>query len=305
MTFSLKPVLIFITGISFSLQLEAQSPFKSFSQADVIILEAGVLLEGFYRIVKPKELGEFDKDLNKIPSFERHVIHNNSLQAHHMSNIVLVSTGAIALGNQFVYDDLSKTGYIAMETFLVSDVLNLLSKTFFSRTRPFVYNENMDVDKEGCETYDMGKADIRTSFYSGHASAAAAYTFLSASMFSHYYPNSGLRAPVWITAGAVSAYMGYLRVRSGKHFPTDVITGFVIGGATGFFIPRWHRADNFDEDDGTYWRDFGLGIGGGIVAGVLFSVLDKDPAPRQCERGLASKLNLNAGPTGFSLVYNF
>lgn len=300
----MKTVLTLCIGLSLFLNANAQSPFKGFGSADVLIFEGGLVVEGLYRFINPAELSEFEKDIQKIPFFERNVIENNSFRAHRMSNVVLFSSIGIAVGNQFVYNDLSKTGYIAMETFLVTDVLTLLSKTFFRRTRPFVYNDDIDPAKEGCQTYDLEDPKIRASFFSGHTSSVTAYNFLSASFFSHYHPESNFRTPVWIAAGAISSYVGYLRVRAGKHFPTDVIAGFIAGGAAGFFIPRWHRSDAFNADDAKYWQDLGLGVGSGIVTGVLLSLLDKDPAPRQCERRLASKWEFNVLPSGFSLVYN-
>jgi membrane-associated phospholipid phosphatase len=39
----------------------------------------------------------------------------------------------------------------------------------------------------------------------------------------------------------LAATVGTLRVLSGKHFPTDVLTGAVVGSALGWLIPELHR----------------------------------------------------------------
>jgi membrane-associated phospholipid phosphatase len=37
---------------------------------------------------------------------------------------------------------------------------------------------------------------------------------------------------------------GYLRYYSGKHYPTDIIAGAIIGSITGWGIPALHRKRN-------------------------------------------------------------
>jgi membrane-associated phospholipid phosphatase len=39
----------------------------------------------------------------------------------------------------------------------------------------------------------------------------------------------------------MASTIGYFRFESGKHFPTDIITGAVVGGGIGFIIPYLHR----------------------------------------------------------------
>ena len=83
----------------------------------------------------------------------------------------------------------------------------------------------------------------RESFFSGHTSQTAAATFLFANVITDYHPTMrpGLKTGLWIFAATVPAVEGYLRVQAGKHFPTDVITGYVIGATSGWAITRLHR----------------------------------------------------------------
>jgi membrane-associated phospholipid phosphatase len=35
--------------------------------------------------------------------------------------------------------------------------------------------------------------------------------------------------------------MGWLRVRGGRHFPTDVLAGLLVGGTVGWLVPHLHQ----------------------------------------------------------------
>jgi len=123
-----------------------------------------------------------------------------------------------------------------LETMLVNNSLTALSKTFFRRTRPYAYNDDVDL------TLKLGKA-TRFSFFSGHTSNVAAASFFSAKVYSDNNPGSKMRNVYWGTAAIIPAIQGYLRVKGGKHFPTDVIVGYVVGAVAGILVPELHRID--------------------------------------------------------------
>ena len=49
---------------------------------------------------------------------------------------------------------------------------------------------------------------------------------------------------VWGVAAAIPATVGYLRIKSGKHFLSDNIVGFAVGAASGILIPEIHKKKN-------------------------------------------------------------
>ena len=113
------------------------------------------------------------------------------------------------------------------------------SATFFSknamgRYRPYTYNPNVPLDLKLTNT-------SRKSFFSGHTSHVASLSFFTAKVFNDLYPESDFRYLVWGGAVVTPAITAYLRVKAGRHFPTDVIVGYGVGALIGYFIPHFHK----------------------------------------------------------------
>ncbi len=287
-----------------------QSPFKDMQTADLLIIESGIISELVLRLSENKEpLLSIDRDLStmKALGFEKNTYKNSSLKAHKSSNGLLYSTGAIALSNQFFYNDNPRTGYIMLEALLINDVLNLLAKKFIKRNRPFVYNQKIEKNNCHCKKYDYLNPDARMSFYSGHTANVTAFSFLSASLFSHYNPESNLRKPLWMAAGMASVLTGYLRIRAGKHFPTDVFTGFLAGGAIGFLVPRWNRSEEFNAKDSNYWQDLAWGTGAGALLALILKAMPPSKhndcllSTTHKSKKLLNNIDFSVAASGFSL----
>jgi membrane-associated phospholipid phosphatase len=46
---------------------------------------------------------------------------------------------------------------------------------------------------------------------------------------------------VWATAAAFPLVTGILRLTAGKHYPSDVLVGYLVGAATGILVPFAHQ----------------------------------------------------------------
>lgn len=128
------------------------------------------------------------------------------------------------------------------QTMSMVDGVTTWTKTLTLRPRPFNYYYSTNYPNHPTDLDEfVGVSDARFSFFSGHTSYTSASTFFFAKTFSDYYPNSPAKPWVWAGAAVLPAVVGYLRVRAGKHYPSDVITGYLIGAAIGVAIPHLHK----------------------------------------------------------------
>lgn len=134
---------------------------------------------------------------------------------------------------------------MAAEAFLLRTGVTDLMKGSFRRWRPYTYSATLTSEEKLAiaQRFGTDPDDARRSFFSGHASNAALWAVFAGRVFSELHPESSLLTPVWIVGGAVAAGAGVGRVLGGMHFVSDVLVGWGVGGAIGWFIPELHRRD--------------------------------------------------------------
>ncbi|MFO7869754.1 MAG: phosphatase PAP2 family protein [Bacteroidales bacterium] len=108
-----------------------------------------------------------------------------------------------------------------------------IAKNSSTRPRPYVYDQKVAIEQKRT-------TDAYRSFFSQHTSLTAANTFLAAHIATHYFPKKWIQYSSWAAAAMLPAYVGYERIRAGKHFPTDIIAGYIWGAACGIVIPQLH-----------------------------------------------------------------
>ena len=239
--------------LAISLQAFAQSPYEVSFKKDLPILTfgfAGASAAVFYDFnINPlDEEGVAKRILNPydINRFDRGAIDNYSSSARRNSDILLFSTYTypfLFLIDKKCRNNFLPIGVMTAEVFLINGSFTAFTKGFVKRTRPFVYNANVGIEEKL-------KANARLSFYSGHTSVVSSLSFFSAKVFNDYYPDSKWKPVVWSAAALIPAATGFFRVKGGKHFPTDVITGYITGGLIGYFIPVLHRKKDKDQKVG-------------------------------------------------------
>lgn len=241
-------VLITVLGLSFlytgSAQNmgNAQNPYEVEWGQDASVIGLSVLgqLAAIYRYTNNDPLTEAQiglLDKNDINSFDRIATGYNSSGARLTSDILLYSsftTPFLYLANKRTRKGFLQIGVMATEVFLLNGVTTSFAKELVLRTRPYVYNPDRGLDEKT-------SLHARISFYSGHTSVAASFSFFSAKVFSDYYPDSKWKPVVWTAAALWPAVTGFSRVAAGEHFPTDVITGYIAGGLIGYFVPHFHK----------------------------------------------------------------
>jgi len=133
------------------------------------------------------------------------------------------------------------------ESISLTQAFTYATKIGVRRPRPIDYAQCGDQPPgaPGCTS-----TDLQLSFFSGHASSTGA---ISATATYLAFMRSGPRHPrPWITLGVgtlLTAFVSYERVRSGEHFPTDVIMGSLAGAGIGVLVPHFHRRPHFHENN--------------------------------------------------------
>jgi membrane-associated phospholipid phosphatase len=95
---------------------------------------------------------------------------------------------------------------------------------------------------------DCSDPDLQLSFFSAHTATMSAITGVATYLAFVRAPASSLRPWITLAAGtALTAFVGYERVRSGQHFPSDVIVGAVAGAGIGVLVPHLHRRTRVPE----------------------------------------------------------
>lgn len=173
----------------------------------------------------------------KLSGFDQMGLGNYSQKARNFSNQTLFSTlglPVLFLAGKKSRRDISTIGFLYIETMLINQGITDLVKVGALRPRPYLFEENFP-------STTVLSGNDRSSFFSGHTSSAATASFFTARVFADYYPDSKLKPYVWGAAAALPALMGYLRVRAGRHYPSDVLVGYLVGGAVGYLIPTLHK----------------------------------------------------------------
>lgn len=150
-------------------------------------------------------------------------------------------------------DDLPVLGVMAAEVLAVTAGMTGLAKPLLRRTRPYAYDPSVSIDQKR-------ERDARFSFYSGHVSLVAALSFFTAGVWNEYSEKKYLPCITLPAAVVITTVTAWDRVRAGEHFYSDVIVAALIGGATGYLLPKLHL--NKERDTG--WS-FTAGVGG-VVA---------------------------------------
>lgn len=107
------------------------------------------------------------------------------------------------------------TGMALSFTLVIQIAVQGILKRIFSRKRPYIKHRDL--------TNLMLPPD-RFSFPSGHTLAAFAMTFV----FKVFFP------PLFIPLLVISSLIGISRIYLGLHYPSDVLTGIVLG-----YVSSW------------------------------------------------------------------
>lgn len=177
-------------------------------------------------------------DPSAINAFDRAATRQYRYQDANLSDHLLTLSALTPfslLASRSVRRELAPIVVMYFETAALAGGLTSISKGLFKRKRPYAYNPNAPMA-------DKLSVGTRHSYFSGHVSSSASFCFLTAYMVSRYAERPGWKWAAWSGAVVIPGTIGLWRYTSGKHFPTDIITGYIIGAGTGILIPFIHKA---------------------------------------------------------------
>ncbi len=228
--------------------MKAQSPYTFNPDLEprltlgTLLLNSGVSI--IQRDLKPLEIEEIMTfDASSVNSFDRIATQNWRPKVSDISDVVLATSVVIPLtlgldnGISENYNDIS---LLWLQTLSINYLVTSLTKVIFKRKRPYTYHPDTEL-RRIINTPEKTRRNARLSFYSGHTSTVASMSFMFAQTYNDFYPDKSARYGVWASAALVPAAMGFMRVHAGKHYPTDVIVGYILGAAVGILVPRLHR----------------------------------------------------------------
>lgn len=224
----------------------AQSPYQLKTGREIGLYGVGISLAGggyYFKSRLDPLTAEHIAEVRAegLSRFERWVTTQRSVRSHKTSDVLLYSSQlfpvVLTLADKSMRKDAATIGVIYTQAGLINAGLTALIKTTVRRTRPYVYQSELSLEEKMT-------ASARQSFWSGHASQTATMSFLTARMYADYHPDSKWRPVIWSAAAAVPLTTGIFRMTAGKHFPTDVIAGYLTGAAIGILLPKIHHRMN-------------------------------------------------------------
>lgn len=246
----MKHFLVVLLFFILNVQVIAQSPYHlSFKRETPYVVTGGALAGlGLYfkdknPIFTPNELLTLDP--NDINPLDRIATNHSSITAHEVSNYLWYGSFALPVSLMLDKKMRQNSGQLCvlwLEACIINAAATQVFKHTFRRPRPFVFDPDADIELKL-------RTNAKASFLSGHTSMTATNTFFAAKVFSDYYPDSGWKPVVWTVAATIPAVTGLMRVRAGRHYPTDVMAGYALGAFVGCMVPHLHKKPLFGKQD--------------------------------------------------------
>lgn len=180
-----------------------------------------------------------------VPKFDRHALSFSAERREHFRHISdNVLKGLVALPFLLLVDARIRRDWKSI--FTLYAWLHALTYTLYSfsplgpafvdKYRPVVYYT-------GLSETDRNLGNNRNARFSGHTANAACAAFFMAKVYNDYHPRLGIAGKFsnYLLAYCAPLLLGWLRMKSLKHFPSDVLQAIVIGGTCGVMIPELYK----------------------------------------------------------------
>lgn len=239
---SLFLLFCFSTLFAFGQTTDGEGPYFLSLKREVLYGGAGAITLGVGNYLQNQLDAPLRSDLrittyDQINGFDRlgsNFEHGNTRQLSDFGLYAGAALSGLLFADKTMRKDLGALALLYVETVAIAGGLTNITKAGFGRPRPYVYGP------EWVPGTTLSSGD-QAAFISGHTSLSAAGSFFFARVFTDYHPDSKLKPYVWGLAATIPAVTGYLRVRAGRHYPTDVIAGYALGATVGYLVPTLHK----------------------------------------------------------------
>lgn len=236
-------------------QEQKKFPYELKLNTEIITISSGLTLNLSYRLLKESnyvnhisESTLYSLNNKQINSFDRisteYWSPEYSDYSDYTRNALRYAPALFAIPylKNKSWNQIITLGLIYAEGYYITSGITRLSKILVQRKRPYLYNNTSIPESEKIE---LSKEDNSYfSFFSGHTSSAFySATFISKAYYDIYGPTNWFYI-VTALSYTTSTSVAYFRVRAGKHYPSDVITGALAGTLIGYLIPELHKTKN-------------------------------------------------------------
>lgn len=204
--------------------------------ADGIVIGTGVTLTVGASLLPVDGTGRWESELLPFDDSCRGIVSASADSLSDASAIVTLTVPAALQTSQGFNAATAERLLIYAETLSVTGALGAMSKFIVARPRPYTYSS----DPRVAEFAARQGSDMHLSFFSGHSAVTFAAAVSGSFLFTQTSNDRAARATVWGTELYWAGLTAGLRVRAGRHFPTDVVTGILVGIAVGITVPSVH-----------------------------------------------------------------
>ena len=205
-------------------------------EASIIVPSLLLSSFSFYRHIKLDELSPEavnSLSINEINRFDRIAVNQYSQTSRVLSDY-LVGLCLVAPFTMNFQDKVSSNiNVLILESYLLTTSLASFSKVTTQRKRPYVYNKNVDIDIRI-------EKDGQLSFFSAHTAYAFTGAILTARFYDDHYEDK-YNFLIYSSTIFTASTLGYLRFSAGKHYPTDILVGALVGAGVAIFITEVHK----------------------------------------------------------------
>jgi membrane-associated phospholipid phosphatase len=246
----IKGIFFFLLLMLISSALFSQSGFPyAFKTGDYVLLPLGTGLSLYNLTYKNHRNSLSESEIQNLSAssvnwFDRSATTYWNPSADRLSDVLTLgfaAAPALLLVPNVKNREYRQAAVLALmysEVVLLTYGVTEFTKNSDLRIRPYMYNNSLSLNEKQ-ELAATG--DARRSFFSLHAALVfGSAVFASKTAMDWYGWNSRTR---WIYAGtsSVAISVSALRFYSGQHFPTDIVTGALVGGLIGYVVPMIHK----------------------------------------------------------------